>query len=330
MTRRARPARARAPARGLLEHFSAWLTRHAQVAVSSLGQLTRTPGATSMTTLLIGIALALPASLHVSVESLRAVMAAWDRSTQVSVFLKTEVDDRKAAALGEAGSRWPEVDAVHVLTRAEALAEYRTFSGMGELVDSLDANPLPAVLLVQPHPGPTPGSGSPGTPGAPGALVDRLAALPEADGAQFDLEWVRRLQAIAGLGERTATVLAGALGLAVLLVIANTTRMTIQGRRDEIEISKLFGATDAFVRRPFLYTGLWYGVLGGIAAWLCLGAVGLALGGPVARLAALYGSDFRLQGMGAGVGAALVLGGGLLGLLGAWLAVSRYLRAVKP
>ena len=328
MTRRARPARARAPTRGLVEQFSAWLTRHAQVAISSLGQLTRTAVATSVTTLLIGIALALPALLHVSVENLRAVMATWDRSTQVSVFLKTEVDDRTAAALGETVSRWPEVSTVRVLTRAEALAEYRTFSGMGELVDSLDSNPLPAVLLVQPRPGPTPVPT--GASGTPGTLVDRLAALPEADGAQFDLEWVRRLQAIAGLGERTAAVLAGALALAVLLVIANTTRMTIQGRRDEIEISKLFGATDAFVRRPFLYTGLWYGVLGGIAAWLCLGAIGLALGGPVARLAALYGSDFRLQGMGASVGGVLVLGGGLLGLLGAWLAVSRYLRTVKP
>jgi cell division transport system permease protein len=133
-----------------------------------------------------------------------------------------------------------------------------------------------------------------------------------------------------GLGERAAAILAAALGLAVLLVVANTTRMTIQGRRAEIEIAKLFGATDAFVRRPFLYTGLWYGLLGGMAAWLCLAGVGFALAGPVAHLAGLYGSDFRLQGLGFETAGALVLGGGTLGLAGAWLAVGRYLRALTP
>jgi cell division transport system permease protein len=306
----------------LAGRLSAWLTRHAQVGLSSLGQLSRAPVATLMTVLLIGVALALPAALYVAVANVRLVLAGWDRSTQVSVFLKREVDDRRAAALGDAVSRWPEVESVRVLTRAEALAEYRALSGLGDVVDGLESNPLPAVLLVRPRGGSVEAGSR--------TLTDRLAGLPEADGAQFDLQWVRRLQAIMGLGERAAGVLGAALGLAVLLVVANTTRVTIQGRRAEIEIARLFGATNAFVRRPFLYTGLWYGLLGGAAAWLCLAGVGLALGGPVAQLAELYGSDFRLQGLGADTAAVLVAGGGALGLSGAWLAVGRYLRALAP
>lgn len=322
MSRPPRRGRTEGLGAGLRARLASWFTRHAQVGLSTLGQLSRAPVATLTTVLLIGVALALPAALHVAVANVRTVLSSWDRSTQVSVFLKLEVDDRRAATLGEAVGRWPEVESVRVMTRAEALAEYRALSGLGDLVDGLDSNPLPAVLLVRPR-------AAPGEEPAR-TLADRLAGLPEADGAQYDLQWVRRLHAIMGLGERAAAVLAAALGVAVLLVVTSTTRMTIQGRRAEIEIAKLFGATDAFVRRPFLYTGLWYGLLGGLAAWVCLVAVGLALAGPVAHLAGLYGSDFGLQGLGAETAMALVLGGGALGLCGAWLAVGRYLRALAP
>jgi cell division transport system permease protein len=276
-----------------------------------------------MTVLMVGIALALPAALYLTVANGRAVTAGWDRSTQMSVFLKPEVDDRRAAAAYETVSRWPEVESVRLVTRAEALAEYRATSGLSDILEGLETNPLPAVLLVRPR-------ADNGSSAPAGELTARLAALPEADFAQLDLQWVRRLHAIMRLAERSAGVLAGGLGLGVLLVVANTTRLAIQGRRAEIEILKLFGATDAFVRRPFLYTGLWYGLLGAASAWLILAVAGFALEGPVAQLAELYASDYRLRGLGI-LGSAVLLGTGAgLGLLGAWAAVSRHLRAIEP
>jgi len=317
------PTRAQRLSLGLRRRLVSWGTRHVQVFLSALGELSRAPLATLMTVLMVGIALALPAGLYLVVANARAVTAGWDRSTQMSVFLKPEVDDRRAAALAETVAGWPEVESVRLVTRAEALAEYRAASGLSDILEGLDANPLPAVLLVRPR-----ATGEP--PGRPARLTEALAALPEADFAQLDLQWVRRLHAIMGLADRAASVLAGGLALGVLLVVANTTRLAIQGRRGEIEIVKLFGATDGFVRRPFLYTGLWYGLLGALSAWILLAVSGVALEEPVARLAELYASQYRLRGLGVVDSLVLVGTGAGLGLLGAWAAVSRHLRAIEP
>jgi cell division transport system permease protein len=300
-----------------------WLLRHAQVLLSTLGELSRVPLATLTTTLLLAISLALPSALYLAVANVREATRGWERDAQVSVFLRPEVDAAGARTVVEAVRRWPEVSAATLMTPEETLAEYRALAGTTGALDALSSNPLPAVLLVRP-------GAVPATPGGLSALVDRLAAMPEADGAQFDQQWLRRLQALMALVERAVVVLAGLLGVGVLVVVANTTRMAILSRRAEIEIMKLFGATDAFVRRPFLYTGLWYGLLGAVLAWLLLALALAGLDGPVTRLAALYGSGFRLRALGPGGGLVLMAGGMVLGITGAWVAVGRHLRAIEP
>jgi cell division transport system permease protein len=303
--------------------LSTWLTHHLQGLLSTLGQLARTPLATLMTLGMIGITLALPATLFLVVDNARVVAGGWARSAQLAVFLKPDLDDRAAEKVAKTVAGWGEVRDVRLISRAEALVEYRKLAGAGEALDLLDGNPLPAVVLVRPREAGAEWAGE-------DELLRRLEGLPEADVAQVDLQWVRRFQAIVAVVQRAVVGLAVMLSLGVVLVVANTVRSAIQGRRGEIEVEKLFGATDAFVRRPFLYTGLWYGLLGGISAWLLVTLAHLALEGPVQQAALLYASEFRLRGFGAVPALTIVLGGAALGLVGAWLAVGRHLREVEP
>ena len=161
-------------------------------------------------------------------------------------------------------------------------------------------------------------------------MTDSLSALPGVELAQLDVQWVKRLHAILQIIRRSVTALAALLSLAVLLVVGNTIRLDILNRRAEIEVTKLIGATDGFIRRPFLYGGIWYGLLGGILALALSGAALLLLREPVAQLSSLYASAFRLRMFDWRL-AALVLGGGAtLGWLGSWLAVGRHLKRIEP
>ena len=300
-----------------------WLIRHAQVMLASLGRLTRLPLATFMTAAVIGIAIALPGGMNTLVNNIRTLSGAWDSSASLSLFLKPQLDEAGGQALADKLRTWPEVGSIRVIGRQEALAEFRRLSGFGEALDLLGENPLPVVVLLQP-------SLSAGGPDAAAALADRLGKLPEVELAQLDLQWVRRLHAITRTAERGIWVLAGLLSMAVLLIIGNTIRLEINNRRPEIEITKLVGATNAFIRRPFLYDGLWYGLMGGAIAWLLIGLSVLLLQGPVAELAGLYDSRFELSGLSFRGSLAILLGSGLLGLIGAWLAVGRHLAAIEP
>jgi cell division transport system permease protein len=220
-------------------------------------------------------------------------------------------------------ARREDVAEARLIDRAQALDEFRRLSGFGEAIELLDHNPLPAVVLVRPRDD---------IQGA--AAVERMAqaleGYREIDLAQVDLQWVERLAAITGTIERGVLILAALLAGAVLLIIGNTIRLEIQNRHSEIEIVKLVGGTDAFIRRPFLYEGLWYGLLGGlIALALVLGSLYL-LDGPVQRLAGLYESDFSLAVIDPASLLGVLLGGPLLGLAGAWLAVGRHLAEIQP
>jgi len=296
---------------------------HAQVLISSLGRLWKTPASSLTTAAVIGIALALPAGLLTLLENLQTLSGSWDGTASISVFLKEQVDDGAALDLGRRIAAWPEVASVRTLGRAEALAEFRTLSGFGDALDALEENPLPAVLIVRP-------SEAHGGARTAQALVERLAGLPETDIVQLDLQWVKRLHALMEIGRRGILVVGGLLGLAVLLIVGNTIRLDIQNRREEIEVCKLIGGTDAFIRRPFLYTGLWYGLIGAVLAWLLVRGAFLLLDGPVTRLTGLYRSDFLLNPPGAGEGLLLLAAGALLGWAGAWLAVGRHLSDIEP
>lgn len=294
---------------------------HLQVLLSSLGQLCRSPLSTLLTALVIGIALALPAGLYVLVKNVQTLSADWEAGAQISLFLKPDISDERAEQLAERLRLLPGIGGVNTLSRAAALEEFRQLSGFGDALNALDDNPLPAVLTINP---------SVNAARATETLADTLRALPEVEITQFDRHWLQRLHAILAVAQRGVLLLAGLLALAVLLIVGNTIRLAIHNRRDEIEITQLIGATDAFIRRPFLYSGLWYGLCGGLMAWLLVALSLRLLSGPVQTLATLYQSDFRLSGVDAQTVVILLGVGVALGILGSWLAVHRHLVAAEP
>ena len=301
-----------------------WLTRHLQTFFYTLGLLSRAPLASFLTAAVIGMALALPAGLYVLLENVQDATRGWDGSNEISLFLKLDVGDDGAGAIAADLRKWPEVAAATVITREQALEEFRELSGFAEVMDAFSSdNPLPAVILIEPAQDADQGL-------AMEKLLGRLDALAGVDYAQFDLAWLKRLYGILRIVERGVLVLAGLLAAGVLLVVGNTMRLSIENRRQEIEIAKLFGATDAFIRRPFLYSGLLYGAFGGVIAWLLVMVCYMLLGEPVHRLTALYSGDYRLQALDIVASVVLLAGGALLGLLGSWLSVGRHLGAIEP
>lgn len=320
-----RPAGAQAVgvAAALHNRLVAYLLRHLQTALASLGRASRTPFSSLITAGAIGMALALPAGLYVVLQEAQQLSGGLDNAAQISLFLKATVGDAEAQEMAARLQKWPEIGAVHAISRSEALEEFRRASGFGQALDALPENPLPAVLVLQPK-------AEYAQPQQARGLLDRLRVLPEVDIAQLDLEWLQRLSAIMELARRGVLVVAGLLGLAVLLVIGNTIRLDIQNRRDEIVIMKLIGATNAFIRRPFLYAGFWYGLAGGLIAWFLVSLSLWLLREPVARLASLYAGGFQVPSM--GIHTILVLLGlsTALGMLGSLLAVSRHLGTIEP
>jgi cell division transport system permease protein len=276
-----------------------------------------------MTMGVIAIAIVLPVLLNVFLLNVRSATAGWNPGIDISVYLDQRVGAVRAQAIAkELGAR-SDVAAVKVITAAEALLQFRQASGFGAALDALNDNPLPDTLVVTPVL-------STGTPQSLEALKTLIAAMADVQTVQVDTEWVARLQGIMDITRRVVWLTGGLLGVAIVLVIGNTIRLDILNRRAEIEVMKLVGATDAFTRRPFLYSGLWYGVGGGILALaLCAAAVGV-VSGPVERLADLYGSRFHLRGLGLERGIAVLGVAALLGWIGSWVAATRHIRGIAP
>jgi cell division transport system permease protein len=302
---------------------TAWLISHARSLIFSLGKLYRTPLPSLMTTAVIGIALALPTGLYLMLANLEAISGGWDESAQISLFLEQSVSDEQAVSLANAIQRRDDVGSARAIGKAEALAEFRELSGFGAALDALNDNPLPAVVVVQP-------GLALKDPLRIQQLVYDLEREPGVERAQLDMQWVQRLYAIMQTAQRGVLVIGIMLGLAVLLVVGNTIRLDIQNRRDEIEVAKLIGATDAFIRRPFLYGGIWYGLIGGLLGLIMVQAALGFLAAPVNRLAGLYGGQYQLLGLGAGTACSVLLIAMALGLGGSWLAVGRHLSDIEP
>lgn len=307
----------------LPDFLHTYATRHAQVALNSLGRLMREPLAALMTISVIAIALALPAALYLLTNNLQALSTYWDGDTTISLFLKPQTGTAQTQRLAGQFKQWGEIEAIEVITPQQALEEFRSRSGFGDALDLLNENPLPPVIAIKP-------ASQYADPDTISRLLDKLKALPEVDMAQLDLQWVKRLSAILALIKQGIWLVAGLLGLAVLLVIGNTIRLEIQNRKQEIEITRLIGATHGFIRRPFLYSGFWYGLSGALLAWLLVQVAFLLLDGPTRQLAGLYDSSFRLQAFSLAEAFLLLISGTALGLLGAWLAVSRQLGSLEP
>jgi cell division transport system permease protein len=313
--------RARRP--GLSTRLRAWWESHLRASFETLGRMTRTPISSFLTVAVIGIALALPAGLYLLLQNAQVVSAGWEDTAQISLFLRKGVDGSAAERLASDIEAKEPVASVTSISPQQALAEFKRQAGLGEALDALQENPLPTVLVVRPR-------ASAGTPAQIEALLDRLRARPEVETAQLDLEWVKRLYALMDVAKRVVLLVGALLAIAVLLIVGNTIRLGIQNRREEIVVQKLIGATDAFIRRPFLYSGLLLGLFGGVTAWMIVWLSLWALDAPIRRLALLYGSDFELNGLGPEATAALLLGGAALGVMGAWLAVGRHVREIEP
>jgi cell division transport system permease protein len=300
-----------------------WVRLHVQTLVGSLGRLAEQPVATAMTLAVIGIALALPTSLYLLVNNLQGLSGHWEQGVDLSVYLEPGQPEAQARSLAADIEAWDEVAVTDLVTAEEALASFRADSGLGEALGTLEHNPLPHLITIKPAPGHE-------SPEAIEAMAERLRALPEADLVQADADWVRRLFAMLEIARRLATLAAVLLAVGVLVIVGNTIRLDIQNRRAEIEVMKLIGGTDGFIRRPLLYGGTWYG-LGGALVALAIVQLGLwTLSDPVARLAGLYGSGFRPGGLGGAGAASLLLLGAGLGWLGAWVSATRHLRRVEP
>jgi cell division transport system permease protein len=280
---------------GLLDQFNAWLQHHRLSAADSLLRVLNNPGSSLLTWLVIGIALALPVGLNVALDNVSKVSAGWDSPAQISLFLQDSVSGDRARQLEvELGAR-KDVGDTRFISREEALDEFRTLDG-------------PAVA----------------------ALRAELQGNSEVAEAVLDMEWLQRLNSLMELSRRLVLAVGGMLVIGVLLILGNTIRLAIESRRDEIIIVKLVGGSNGFVRRPFLYTGLWYGVGGGVLAALLVSSALWFLKEPIGELALLYESAFHLRGLGVMGALNLVILGGLMGLAGAWLAVSRHLVHIEP
>jgi cell division transport system permease protein len=297
--------------------------RHLQALLGSLGRLIRSPLASFLTLLVIALALALPAALKLFVTNAQAATGNFASAVDVSVYLKTDVPLAKAQQLAQAAQQRPDVATVTLISADKGLEDFRTYSGFGDALAALKENPLPHVLHVRPRAAASSAAGL-------DSLRRYFAAWPEVDLVQVDSEWVMRFNAILEVLQRLLIIAAVLLGIGVLAIIGNTIRLEIQARRAEIEVTKLVGGSNAFVRRPFLYTGVLYGLGGALLAWGILTLVVLVLRDSVATLARLYGSRYLLEGL-TPDDIGVLLGVGLvLGWLGAWIAAARHLRSIEP
>ena len=301
----------------------AWRKDHKRVSGESLRRLLQQPINSLVTWLVIGIALALPVGLYVALGNIEELSHRWDGDAQISLFLHQRVSVQSEQRLQQQLRNWPEIESLNIVSKQQALEEFQAISGFADVLQHLDHNPLPTVIEV----GPTKSYSDVKNAEK---LLKKLQALPPVELAKLDLQWVQRLTAMLEVGQRLALGLVILLSMGVLLVIGNTIRLEIENRRDEIIVTKLVGATDAYVRRPFLYTGLWYGLGGGFIASIIIGVALAVLNKPVATLAGLYQSDYMLLGLSFGDMVSLWLMAALLGFFGAWFSVSKHLDAMEP
>jgi cell division transport system permease protein len=302
---------------------SAWFVRHLQTLVGSLGRLSQQKLSSLFTMLVIGIALALPTCLHVLVTNAQLATGSWNRALDISVFLKHPTSAQDAKQIADRVRQRRDVAHVELITAEAALQEFRRDSGFGEAIDALNENPLPHALIVRPAENYLSAEALQG-------LAAAIGELPSVDLVQLDTAWVDRLNAILAAVGRGIVIATAVLALGVLVIVGNTIRLDIQNRRAEIEVTKLVGGSDAFVRRPFLYNGIWYGVGGALLAWMITAVVVAALREPIGRIAFLYGSAFEVVPLDLKSSLYLLLTGAGLGWLGSYLAATRHLRDIEP
>lgn len=302
-------------------HSRSWLRSHKLNARQSFQRLWQTPVPSIMTLAVLAIALALPGLMFVGLQNVYQLSDGWKGDPKISLYLQQTLSEQQAEMFSQKMLLRQDLAAVELITKDQGLLEFQKISEFSDVLAFLDDNPLPAVVVIQARDS---------SARVLAALQQELAALPEVADAVLDMVWVERLASFVELANRLVLVLGGLLALSVLLVVGNTIRLSIESRKDEIQVAKLVGATDAWVQRPFIYTGFWFGLLGALTAWLFVQISLLLVSAPVSQLVTLYQSEFKLQGLGFSDSLIMMLAGILLGLFGAKLAVSRHLREIEP
>lgn len=299
----------------------AWARHHRAMALDSGRRLLRYPLGSLLTMLAIGIALILPSALWLALDSARLLGDELDETASLTVYLTTMLNEDEATQVADTLRTHPGVAEGRLVTAAQGMREFQQRLGLEDALARLSDNPLPASVVITPRDT---------SPSAVHELGEQFEAMAKVDEVRLDLAWLERLRRLAELGQRLALALGGLFGFGVLLVVGNTIRLAVESRRQEIEVITLIGATHAFVRRPFLYSGAWYGLGGGLLAWGLLSLGGQWLAAPIQALAQSYGAHFAMPTLGLGGSAMLLVSSTLLGWLGSWMAVSRHLKKIRP
>jgi cell division transport system permease protein len=307
----------------LFQRVVAYFLSNLQHAFHSLGELWRAPVASLMTIGVMGLSITLPSTLFIMVQNTQQVESGWDEAAEISLFLHDLVDSSRVSQLETRLNLWSEIDQVKVITSAEALQEFKQLSGFSSALAYLDDNPLPDVILIKPaqkHLSPTSAK----------LLLDKLLKEQEVESGKLDIDWLERLDAVLQIARDLVTMLAILLFLAVILIVGNTIRLNIVAKKDEILVMKLVGATDSFIHRPFLYTGFWYGLLGGLLAWFAVTLLLWWMEFNIRQVAELYLGNFQLSGFDTQTLLIMLAVSIALGLIGSLLSVRRHVKEIEP
>jgi cell division transport system permease protein len=294
---------------GFFQSIFMFFTDHARQAINSLGELWRSPFASLMTIGVLGFSITLPSTLYVIVKNTEQISEQWQQASEISLFLEKGVSNADAQQLLKRLRLWPEISEVAYIPADKALEEFQLLSGFGDALNYLEENPLPAVVLVAP-------TSKHASPTAAGILLDKLRKEREVEIGKLDIEWLERLYALINIAKDLVTLLAVLLFFAVVLIIGNTIRLNILNKKDEIVVMKLVGATDAFIQRPFLYTGFWFGLLGGIMAWVTVLFILLWVDFSMDAFMEKYQVDFNITAMDLGTLLVMLMMSVGLGLAG--------------
>jgi len=300
----------------------AYLMHHLQTLLFSLGKIYEAPATTIMTVAVIGITLSLPGGFYLFLKNVDAMSGDFRSTTQITLYLDLKVKEKDARKLQNEIELMEKVQDTDFISRHDALESFRQSSGFGKSIDTLSSNPLPHTIIVEPD--------ANAETFAVKNLLNALQAMPEIEIAKLDTEWLERLYTILEIARRSVAIITLLFACAVLLIIGNTIRLDIQNRYQEIIVTKLIGATNAFIRRPFLYGGVWYGLLGGLTSWIIVEVGFLAISGPLNRLNLLYQADLVFVTFSLHDFIILLSSSTLLGLAGSWIAVARHLNQIEP
>lgn len=303
--------------------YQSLMAFHVQAAMHSLTLLARKPLATMMTVIVLAISLALPALFWVFADNLANLTLSWQKNGYISLYLRSNVSPAEQKAFISRLEGIVGVGQARLISPEEGLALLSSQEGMHDMMQYLPENPLPALIEVTP-------ALTVDSQFKLDQLFQTLKSQPEVELAKLDMEWIKRLQMIMGFAHQLARALLILLALAVVLIIGNTLRLSIQNRQEEIQVLKLIGAPDPFIVRPYLYSGLWYGLAGAVVAILLVNIFLLSLAAVLEALASVYQMHYPLRGMSLNQMLLLTAFAVLLGWLGARLSVYRQMASIEP